>query len=285
MNTILVTGSNGYLGNSFINQYKDKYIFEEFSLLNKKIEDINFDNISIVLHCAALVHQKVEHFYEKYYEINVDYPLKLARLAKSSGVKQFIFISTIAVYSKDIENIYESSSCNPTTPYSKSKLDAEKKLMDLSNEIFTVSIIRPPMVYGKNAPGNIDSLIKLVTTLAIIPLGKIKNKRSFVYVGNLCAMIERIIETKKSGIFLACDDMPLSTTGLIELIALGMGKKVYLFRLPFFKEILKWIKPSIYKRLYESLEVNNSQTKKLLDFKNPYTVEEGMRLMMTGMDQ
>jgi UDP-glucose 4-epimerase len=87
MKRILLNGSNGYLGSTFLNQYKNKYSFEKFSLLNKKIEDIKFDNINAILHCAALVHQKIEHSYEKYHEINVEYPLKLAKLAKENGVK------------------------------------------------------------------------------------------------------------------------------------------------------------------------------------------------------
>ena len=102
---VLVTGSNGYLGSSFINQYKRKYSFEKFSLLTQKLEDINFDNIKVVLHCAALVHQKAESSYEKYHEINVVYPLKLAKLAKQNGVNQFVFISTVAVYGEDEERL------------------------------------------------------------------------------------------------------------------------------------------------------------------------------------
>ncbi len=75
MNKILITGSTGYLGSSFINQFRNKYTFGKFSLLNQKIEDLKLDNIDAILHCAALVHQKVEHSYEKYHEINVDYPV------------------------------------------------------------------------------------------------------------------------------------------------------------------------------------------------------------------
>ena len=92
MNKILLTGSKGYLGSSFLTQYKRKYLFEKFSLLNQKLEDINFDGTDVVLHCAALVHQKIEHPYEKYHEINVDYPVKLAKLAKKNGVKQFVLL-------------------------------------------------------------------------------------------------------------------------------------------------------------------------------------------------
>ena len=181
---LLITGSNGYLGSNFINQYKNKYKFKFFSLLNEKLEDINFDNIDIILHCAALVHQKINHPYEKYHKINVNYPLKLAKLAKQNSVKQFVFISTIAVYGEDEEKLDENTPYEPITPYGKSKLEAEKELLKLHDDTFIVSIIRPPMVYGKNAPGNIDNLIKLVKKLPIIPLGNIENKRSFISIQN-----------------------------------------------------------------------------------------------------
>ena len=279
---ILLTGSNGYLGSTFLNQYKNKYSFEKFSLLNQKLKDINFDSIDIILHCAALVHQKVEHSYEKYHEINVDYPIKLAKLAKQNGVKQFIFISTIAVYGEDIQKLDENTTSNPITPYGKSKLEAENQLLELSDNSFIVSIIRPPMIYGKNAPGNIDSLIKLVKKLPILPLGKIDNKRSFISIQNLCYIIDEIITQKQNGIFLASDDEPLSTSKLIELIAKNLDKKIYLIKIPFFESLLKLVKPSFHKRLYGSLEVDNTLTKEKLNLKNPYSVEDGIRVMIKG---
>lgn len=279
---ILITGSNGYLGSSFINQYSDKYNFEKFSLLNQKLEDINFDNIDIVLHCAALVHQKVELSYEKYHKINVEYPVKLAKLAKENGVKQFVFISTIAVYGEDEEKLDENTIYNPITPYGKSKLEAEKELLKLNDDSFIVSIIRPPMIYGKNAPGNIDSLVKLVKKLPIIPLGKIENKRSFISIQNLCYLVDEVITQQKAGIFLASDNEPLSTSRFIELIAKNLDKKIYLIKIPFFESLLKLVKPSFHKRLYGSLEVDNTITKEKLNLKNPYSVEDGIRLMIKG---
>ncbi|MBU0924564.1 NAD-dependent epimerase/dehydratase family protein [bacterium] len=279
---ILVTGSNGYVGNSFINQYKNKYSFEKFSLLNEKLENISFIDTNIVIHCAALVHQKVEHPYDKYHEINVEYPVKLAKLAKVNGVKQFIFISTIAVYGEYLEKLDENTSCNPITPYGKSKLEAEKQLLKLNDKNFGVSIIRPPMIYGKSAPGNIDSLIKLVKKLPILPLGKIDNKRSFIYIGNICHLVDEIITQEKAGIFLAADNEPLSTSKLIELIAINLDKNIYLIKIPFFESLLKTVKSSYYKRLYGSLEVNNAITKEKLNLINPYSVEDGIRLMIKG---
>ncbi|KAB7889785.1 NAD-dependent epimerase/dehydratase family protein [Poseidonibacter ostreae] len=279
---ILVTGSSGYLGSSFVDKYKDKYKFEKFSLLTQKLKDINFDCVDIVLHCAALVHQKVEHSYEKYHEINVEYPLELAKLAKQGGVKQFVFISTIAVYGEDEEKLDENIICNPITPYGKSKLEAEKELLQLNDDNFIVSIVRPPMIYGKEAPGNIDSLVKMVKKMSIIPLGGIENQRSFISIQNLCHLIDIMIEKQKSGVFLASDDESLSTTKLCELIAKNLDKKVYLVKIPFFETLLKIAKPSFHKRLYGSLEVDNSITKEKLNLKNPYSVEEGIRFMING---
>lgn len=272
---VLVTGSSGYIGSNFINKYKSKYEFEEFSLLTQKIEDIKFNSIDSVLHCAALVHQKVNYSYKKYYNINVEYPVKLAKIAKQNGIKQFVFLSSIAVYGKDEKS-------NSNTSYGKSKLEAEKQLLELNDNSFIVSIIRPPMVYGKNAPGNINSLIKLVKKVPIIPLGGIDNKRSFISIQNLCHVINEVISQQKEGIFLVSDDEILSTSRLIELIAKNLQKKVYLFKIPFFETLLKIVKPSFHKRLYRNLEVDNSITKKKLNLTNPYSVEDGIRLMIKG---
>ena len=322
MEKVLITGSTGYLGSSFIDNYSDKYEFKKFSLLTQKLEDIDFKDVDAVLHCAALVHQKQEDSYEKYHEINVEYPVELAKLAKENGVKQFVFISTIAVYGEEKEKLDENTICNPITPYGKSKLEAEKELLKLNDDSFIVSIIRPPMVYGKDAPGNIDSLVKLVKKVLVLPFGGIDNRRSFVYVGNLCWLVDCVIERlprfarndeevvsrndeevvsrndeevvsrNDENVFLACDDEPLSTTRLIELIAKSLGKKVYLVKVPFFERFLRLVKPSFHKRLYGSLEVDNSLTmQRVFEIPNqvgndghkmPYSVEEGIRLMLYG---
>jgi len=282
LKNILITGFNGYLARSFCNLNNEKYKFKSFSLLSQKIETIDLKNIDTVLHCAALVHQKVQHSYERYYDINVSYPIKLAKLAKENGVKQFIFISSVAVYGEDVEKIDENTRCNPITPYGKSKFEAEKQLLELNDKNFIVSIIRPPMIYGKNAPGNIDSLVTLVRKIPIIPLGQINNKRSFIYIDNLCYIIDVLITQEKEGIFLASDDNSLSTSVLIELIAKNLDKKIYLIKIPFFESFLKILKPSFHKRLYGSLEIDNTISREKLNLINPYSVEKGIRLMIKG---
>lgn len=115
------------------------------------------------------------------------------QLAKESCVKHFVFMSTVKVYGEETDSI-----CKPEDEYGKSKLKAELELQKLEDEDFKVSIIRTPIVYG------VKSLINLV------------NKRSMVYIGNLCHLVYEIIT---QGIFLASDDEPLSTSRLIELVA------------------------------------------------------------------
>ena len=154
--------------------------------------------------------------------------------------------------------------------------------MELEDDDFRVSIIRTPIVYGYGVKANIKALVNLVNKVPFLPFGKTENKRSMVYIGNLCHLVDKIIEEKQSGIFLASDDKPLSTSKLIELISENLNKKVYLIKIPFFETLLKLIKPSFHKRLYGSLEVDNSITKKKIGLVNPYSVEEGIKFMIDG---
>jgi UDP-glucose 4-epimerase len=276
--TILVTGSSGYIGSRFIQNYSTDYSFEFFSLQTSSLESINFSKIDAIVHCAALVHQKNSYSQKEYDTINADYPYQLAKKAKENGVRHFLFISTVAVY-QESPLINETSPCSPTTPYGLSKLKAEKLLQSLSDENFVVSILRSPMVYGPDAPGNIAALSKLVRMLPILPFGGIKNSRTFVGINNLIALIDALLKKRLNGVFLAADDASLSTTHLIRLIAAALNKKVYLIKLLFFETLLKNIKPSLYNKLYGNLVVDNADTKKQLDFYNPYTTEEGIMTM------
>lgn len=278
---ILLTGANGFIGSYFQNKYAQRYDVQTFSFVLDDFEALYVKDVDVVLHLSALVHQP-KALEKEYAKINIDHTVALARKAKENGVRHFIFMSTIAVYDTCLDYIDENSRLAPSTPYGESKLEAEKKLQELEDEFFIVSILRPPMVYGYNAPGNIKSLHRLIDILPILPLGYIDNKRSFVYVGNLCALIECIIQKGQRGIFLASDDKALSTTQLIEAIAKVKKRSCWLFKLPLFAQMLRWVKPSFYKRLFESLEVDNTQTKKILGFENPYSVEEAIALMVHG---
>lgn len=283
MKELLITGSSGFIGNYFINKYKNKYNIKTFSFLKDDINSLDCNGIAIVFHLSALVHQMGGASASEYKRVNVTQTLNIAQKAKESGIKQFVFMSTVKVYGEETTRKYtENSICSPKDEYGKSKFTAELELRKLEDENFKVSIIRTPIVYGYGVKANIKSLVNLTNKVPVLPFGKIENKRSMVYIGNLCHLVDKVIKQQKSGIFLASDDEPLSTTRLIELIAKNLDKKICLIKIPFFESLLKLLKPSFYKRLYGSLEIDNTITKEKLNLKNPYSVEEGIKYMIKG---
>ena len=280
---LLLTGSSGFIGSYFQKNYCNKYDIESFSFLKDDLESLNLMGIDVIVHLSALVHQMGGAAKEDYQRINVDNTLVLAQKAKQHGVKQFIFMSTVKVYGEENNKAYdETTKCEPIDDYGISKLEAENRLREMEDENFTVSIIRTPIVYGYGVKANIQNLIKLIQKVPILPFAKIDNRRSMVYIGNLCALIEKLCETRSGGIFLAGDDQAISTSKLIELIAYELHSNINLVKIPFFGTLLKSLKPSFYKRLYESLEVDNSHTKKVLNYTNPYNIEEGIHFMIYG---
>jgi len=285
MYNILVTGANGFVGKYFIKEYANKYNIKTFSCLNENFDNLDLNSIDTIIHLSALVHQMGGANKEEYERINVVQTLDLAKKAKKSGVKHFIFMSSVKVYGEESNEVYrEDTPCNPQDDYGRSKLKAERELQKLEDSSFVVSIIRTPIVYGRGVKANIFNLITFIRRVPLLPFYKIKNRRSMVYIGNLCAIISKIINCHKSGIFLASDDSAISTTEFITLIAHADNRKVYFIFIPFFEQVLRYIKPSFYKRLYESLEIDNSYSKEILNFKNPYEIEKGIEFMIRGED-
>jgi nucleoside-diphosphate-sugar epimerase len=283
MKKLLITGSSGFVGSYFIKKYKDKYNIKTFSFRKDDINTFDCADVDTVFHLSALVHQMGGASAEEYEKVNVTQTLDLARKAKDSGVKHFVFMSTVKVYGEETNSVYtENSICAPEDEYGKSKLKAEQELSKLEDENFKISILRTPIIYGYGVKANIKSLVNLVNKISILPFGKIKNKRSMVYIGNICHLVDEIIIQEKAGIFLAADDAPLSTSRLIELISKNLDKNIYLIKIPFSESLLKTLKPSFHKRLYRSLEVDNTITKEKLNLVNPYSVEDGIRLMING---
>jgi UDP-glucose 4-epimerase len=279
---ILLTGATGFIGSYFIHT-NTSHTIKSFSFRNDTIAITDFSDYDTVIHLAALVHQMKDTSTEQYEIINVMQTLELARKAKRDRVKHFIFMSTVKVYGEESDTAYtEITPCLPQDDYGKSKLHAEKELQKLSDKYFTVSIIRTPIVYGAGVKANIKNLIDLVKKMPILPFKETHNLRSMVYIGNLSALIESILEHRLNGVFLASDDTTLSTTEFINKIAATLGKKICLIHFPLFETLLKSLKPSFHKRLFGTLIVDNIQTKKRLNFQNPYTIDQGIHIMLNG---
>lgn len=242
----------------------------------------SFEVGDIVLHLAALAHDP--NSMDKYRCVNVEGALNLARLAAYAKVKRFIFISSIGVNGNINTRPFTAvDQPNPSGPYAQSKWEAEQGLLRIQQETgMEVVIIRPPLVYGPGAPGNFRSLVRLVEKRVPLPLGGIYNKRSLVGIDNLVDLIIRCIDHPAAAnqIFLAGDGEDLSTTELLRGVGKAMGKPARLIPVPagmlqFGATLLG--KKAMAQRLLGSLQVDISKTCELLDWKPPYTVQEGLR--------
>lgn len=274
---VLITGSTGFIGSYFINQYSSQFVVNTFSFLRDNFDTLKLDGIDCVIHCGALVHQmKREPSYEEFFDSNVSHTLQMAIKAKANNVKQFIFISTIKVFGEESKKIFdENSPTSPKDDYGLTKKIAEEKLFELEDKNFKVAILRLPLVFGPGVKANFRSLINIVNQFKILPLGSINNKRSIVFVGNVCHYIFQIIKLRERGIFIANEDESFSTSELINQISKALGKNIILFSIPLFNQILKILKPKYYQRLFENLEVDNSLTKKILKIKkNKYSCNQ-----------
>lgn len=283
MKKVLITGSDSFIGKYFLRNAPEFHV-EEFDIQNCKIKEIDFSGCDVVFHVAAIVHQTKAISDETYFAVNRDLAFQVAKAAKLAGVTQFVFMSTVKVFGEntvDSQPWTESSECLPQDAYGKSKYAAEKLLNELESEDFVISIVRTPLVYGPGVKGNVAKMATLIKKSSVIPLGNIKNKRSMVYVGNLVAIIKRVIEKQHSGIVLASDNRIISTSEFIRLLMDGCDEKHYLMSFP---AILKWgvkyLKPSLYQRIFGSLEIDSTRSFEKLEFKAPFSVAEGLKDVM-----
>lgn len=284
---MLVTGSTGFVGSHFLSNYKNDYEILTVDLRSTPPDQINLIDVDCILHLAACVHHMHVIPDENYFTINTKLTENLAKHAKKNNVKHFIFMSTAHVYG-DVGSFNHTLSyneltpCNPLHAYAQSKYQAEQILQKLADINFQVSILRPPMIYGHNAKGNLISLARLVSRFSILPFGFSENKRSIVYVENLAYFIHLVAQKHKAGIFLPQDQKPLSILEIVQNLATVQNKKVYLFRLPqFIFSLLFFIKPQIMTRLFGTLELNSSSSDNSLGYQALYSSQEGFRRMLS----
>lgn len=279
---ILIIGKNSFIGKGYI-EYSRYSSIEEVDIKSLGIEGINFEGVDTVLHLAAIVHQSGRISKQEYIRINSDLPVEVAIRARKAGVKQFVFISTTKVYGDEqLMNMVcsEQTECKPNDSYGLSKLMAEERLIALDTPNFTVSVIRTPLVYGKGVKANMLSLMKLVSYIPFLPFKGVKAHRSITFIGNLAAYIDRVIEIRAKGIFLAQDEKPVSVEELVNLIASGLKRKVVIFPPgKFLIYLTKKFFPAIYSRLYGSSEVDNYLTINALGLSIPYSTREGIEVM------
>lgn len=261
MKKILITGASGYVGGQLEQYLSARYEVLTFSLLHSDLCALDLSEVSIVIHCAALVHKRAHDDYEAYKSINCDYPVELATRSAEAGVPHFIFVSSFAVYGSSVSFINDRTELNPDTNYGRSKLLAERRLLDLSRSVcMQISIMRPPMIYGPSAPGNIASLLTMAKMLPVLPFGGIRNKRSLLSIDNLKIYVDYLIVTGFQGVIVATDPRPVSTSELVGALPSWFGRKPILVSVPVLSILLKKYAFDLYAKLYGDLvaEPDNS---------------------------
>lgn len=242
---ILVTGASGFVGHAICQGFAGSYRIRAAvrNLANVRRDDgieyvegpldqgfdwtQNLAGVDVVIHCAGVAHiakGQPNFSIDAFDKINVQGTAALARQAASAGVKRFVFISSIGVNGDKTERgkpFHELLAPQPVSIYAKSKLAAEKELELLAQAAgLEIVVIRPPMVYGANAPGNFRLLRSVLERGWPLPFGAIRNLRSFVGIDNLMDFVRACVRNPKAAneTFVVSDGQDLSTTELLNLM-------------------------------------------------------------------
>ena len=227
MKKILITGDHSYIGESlsaFLQRLPGEYETEELCMIGDDWKAHPFKGYDAVVHVAGIAHIKETpenaHLYD---EVNRLLAIETAKKTKEAGVPHFILMSSMSVYGIDTGIITRDTVPAPVTNYGKSKLAAEEGILPLADDSFKVCVLRPPMVYGKGCKGNFQSVIRLVEKLPAFP--KIDNRRSMIYIDNLCGFIRLVLDRQISGVRFPQNRETMNTTEMAGWIAEGLGKK------------------------------------------------------------
>lgn len=276
MKKILITGKNSYVGNSFaewVQQYPEKYTIDKISLRDDLWKSIDFSKYDVVLHVAGIAHRKeAKKNASLYYKVNTDLAYNVAERAQNSGVKHFIFLSSMSVYGLETGEINIHTVPNPKTNYGKSKLKAEEQIKKLEDSSFKLAILRPPMVYGKNCKGNYPRLAKIAIKSPVFP--EIDNKRSMIYIDNLSEFLRILIDKESTGILFPQNSEYVRTYDMVRMIANVHGKKIKGIKL--FNLIINHFNLKIFNKVFGSLTYDKSLSAQINYI--PITFKETIKL-------
>ncbi|NDV47262.1 NAD-dependent epimerase/dehydratase family protein [Paludibacter sp. 221] len=297
MKTLLLTGSNGFLGRNILPLLKKDYNVLTVDINNA---DINSDlsveipdiktPANIVLHTAGKAHSipKTEKEKQVFFDINYQGTINLCKALENNGLpKSFIFISTVAVYGLDFgKNITEEYPLLGNTPYALSKIQAEKHLTDwCKKHNVELSILRPSLIAGPNPPGNLGDMIKGIKSGRYLSIAGGKAQKSILMIQDIANLIPLL--EGKNGIYNICDNEQPSFRQLEKSIAKQLDKKA-LCNIPY------WLAKPIacigdlfgkkapinslkLKKITESLTFSNEKAKKELGWK-PLSVLDNFKI-------
>lgn len=307
---ILITGSNGFLGQylcqhlaeqsyRILAQTRKPQKFTHSAVtninfdLNDDLDNIDLSQVDVIAHCAGRAHVMNETAtspLDAYRQTNVQGTLNLAKKAVQSGVKRFIYLSSIKVNGEQTTNepFKSSDLVNTDDPYGLSKYEAEQELLKLSKETgLEVVIIRPVLIYGPNVKANFKSMVGLANKKIPLPIGCLDNKRSMVSVYNLVDLIHVCMThpNAKNEVFLASDQDDISVKQLFEKLAYHQNNNLIILPVP--KSLIAFLaslvgKKAMASRLCSELIVDTSKNTQLLGWTAPYTVDTSLQKMFNS---
>ena len=186
-----------------------------------------FTGYDVVFCATGIAHIKeTDENRSRYFEVNRDLVVSMAKSAKEAGVHQFILLSSMSVYGMETGYITKYTEPRPNSAYGKSKLEADETVKKLEDSRFLFTCLRPPMVYGRNCKGNYQTLRKFALQSPIFP--NYKNQRSMIYIENLCEFVKDCIEERKHGLYFPQNDEYSNTSEMVKVIAETHGKRIKL---------------------------------------------------------
>jgi len=243
--------------------------------------------VNVIVHTAARVHVLRDSAADplaEFRRVNVAGTLNLARQAADAGVRRFVYISSIGVNGAETFEMpfTAEDKAAPHSPYAISKHEAELGLRQLTQETgLEVVIIRPPLVFGPDVPGNFKKLLVIVHRGIPLPLGAIHNKRSLVALDNLVDLILICLHHRAAAnqTFLVSDGEDLSTTVLLRRTGAALGTPARLISVPalVLRTAARLLgKAGFAQQLCGSLQVDISKTRELLDWTPPVSVDHAL---------
>ena len=310
---VLLTGATGFIGKALVaeliqqNFHISIIVRQKTNLFPDEVKQFvvgDFESnpdfstslaeIDCVIHLAGRAHvidKAKASVLDEFRKVNTELTLNLAKQAVTARVERFIFLSSIRVNgNQNTQPFLEIDIPNPQEPYAISKYEAEQGLINLAkNSNLEVVIVRPPLVYGNNVPGNFGRLVQWAGSRIILPLplGAVNNARTLIAIDNLVSFIITCTLHPKAAneVFLISDDDSLSTTQLLKKIAKAFNKKALLLPIPvswmvFVAKLLG--KEADAVRLFSSLIVDSSKARDLLEWYPVTTMDEQLKKMTTN---
>jgi UDP-glucose 4-epimerase len=189
--------------------------------------------IDSVVHLAGIAHAGPGMAEERYDLVNHRATESLAAAARAAGIARFVFVSSIRAQTGPTADhvVTEADEPRPTDPYGRSKLAAERAVQR-SGVAFT--ILRPVLVYGAGAKGNLRALMRLAALPVPLPFGALAARRSLLSLANLAAAISFVLRHKTCAgeTYVVADPAPLTIAEIVAALRHGLGRKPGLVAVP-----------------------------------------------------